>query len=236
VSDDHDDYDALAAAAADLPPDASPWGDSHFQRHYSWPATSDHCAVDAGDRVLLAGCGRGDHVQQFLDAGASVVGVDASERALAAARDRFGDRATFHHVDLADGVGPPADDACDLVVSHLVASHLPDLGPFFAGVARTLRPDGRFVCTTIHPAYFRTEHGVPDRTARSAVTVDWPGASVAAYHRPLGDFVAAVDAAGLRLSALAEPLPRPAFEEHAPERYAAALASPQVCCLVATPR
>jgi hypothetical protein len=35
--------------------------------------------------------------------------------------------------------------------------------------------------------------------------------------------------------ALAEPLSRSAFEDHATERSAAALASPQVCCLVSTP-
>jgi SAM-dependent methyltransferase len=228
-------YDDLAARSDALPPEASPWGDSHFQQYHSWPPTWDLCPVENGDRVLLAGCGRGDHVGAFLDAGASVVGVDASGAALEAARERTGDGATFHRADLRAGLPAVRTDAVDLVVSHLVASHLPDLGPFLADAARVLRPGGRVVCATIHPAYFRTKHGVEAYATRSALTVSWPDAEVTAHYRPTAEILTAFPEAGLSIVRVAEPTPRPAYADHAPERDAAARRSPQVLCLAAVP-
>lgn len=67
-------YDSLARDAADLDPETSPWGDGHGQRHCAWPATRAALPPLSGRRVLLAGCGRGDHVEHFLDRGATVAG------------------------------------------------------------------------------------------------------------------------------------------------------------------
>lgn len=73
-----DGYDELAATASDLDRTVSPWGDSHFQQFYSWPVTRPVLPDVSDSRVLLAGCGRGDHVPWFHEQGATVVGVDDS--------------------------------------------------------------------------------------------------------------------------------------------------------------
>jgi SAM-dependent methyltransferase len=229
-------YDSLAAAAEDdLDPAGSPWGDSPYQRYYAWPATVDVLpAVGEGDRVLLAGCGRGDHVPYFVDSGAAVVGVDASERALAAARERHGDAATFHAVDLRGGVDRFADGTFDLVCSHLVLGHLPDWRPVLASFRRVLADDGTLVATTVHPAYLSRRDGVQTYYDRVEMQVQWPTAEIPVYYRPPGEMVAAVADAGLRLERFHEPRPDPEYGDHAPERAAAAEQRPEVLVLRAS--
>jgi len=60
-------YDALAVKATDLDREVSRWGDSYFQEHYSWPAARSVLPDLRDRRVLLAGCGRGDHVPWFRE-------------------------------------------------------------------------------------------------------------------------------------------------------------------------
>lgn len=54
------------------------------------------------------------YTEWLLDRGAEVVGVDASEAMLAHARERVGDRATFHQADLGKPLDQfPPDDPGD---------------------------------------------------------------------------------------------------------------------------
>ncbi len=229
-----DGYDALAERAADLDGTGTPWGDNPFQEHYSWPATRALLPDLDGQRVLDAGCGVGDHVGWLLDRGAAVVGVDASASAVETARDRFGDRAAFHHADLADAL-PLADDGFDVVLSHLVLDHVPDLEATLAELRRVLTAEGEraggiLVATTVHPLRFHHEHDVRYYDTRP-VEISWPDATTTAYHRPVGAIVDAVLAAGFRLDVLDEPEPCESYAEHAPDRYETARERPQVLCV-----
>ena len=219
-------YDALAERADDLDRTESPWGNSHFQRHYAWPATEAVLPDVAGDRVLLAGCGRGDHVGWFLDRGAEVVGVDASERAVATARDRFDDEAEFRRADLTDPLDFE-DRAFDLVFSNLALSHVESWPPVFDEFRRVLAPDGTLAFATVHPHYLRTASDA-DYYETVAFANPWPGAELPTYYRPIGNVVDAVLSSGFRLDAFEEPRPREAFGEHCPERYEDAMADPQL--------
>jgi SAM-dependent methyltransferase len=231
-------YDSLAAAADDdRDPAGSPWGDSPYQQYYAWPATVDVLpAVGEGDRVLLAGCVRGDHVPYSLDRGADVVGVDPSECALAAARERHGDAATFHRVDLRGGVDRFDDGAFDLVCSHLVLGHLADWRPVLASFRRVLTDDDTLVATTVHPAYLSRRDGVAHYYDRVEMQVQWPTAEIPVYYRPPGEMIAAVADAGLSLERFHEPRPEPEYAEHAPERAAAAEQRPEVLVVRASVR
>jgi SAM-dependent methyltransferase len=230
-----DGYDELAERADRREdPDSGLWGDSDFQRFYAWPASRDALPDVAGKRVLVAGCGRGDHLDWFLDRGASVVGLDVSERALATARDRFADAdATFHRADLTDTL-PVAGDAFDLVFSHLVLGHVPEWRPAFEEFARALSPDGRVVATVIHPAYLRRRKDVDRYYDREAFTVDVPGTDIPTYYRPPGAMLDALLGAGFALEAFVEPEPPQEYAEVDPERYADATTSPEVLCLRAS--
>jgi len=181
-------YDALADRREDVDADdwATPWGDNPLQAHYSWPATRDLLPDVDGAHVLDAGCGVGDHVPWLLDRGATVTGVDASENAVATARERFGDRARFERAVLGDPL--PFDDATfDVVLSHLVLDHVPDLDAAFEGLHRVLRAGGTLVFAIVHPMQlYLTFDSVERYYDRQAVTLGWDE-PVRTFHRPVAD-------------------------------------------------
>ena len=226
-------YDKLAALADEnLDERGSPWGDSHFQRHYSWPATRELLPDVDGERVLLAGCGRGDHVEWFLDGGATVVGVDASERALATARERFGDRnaVEFRRGDLTDPLEFESG-SFDLVCSHLVLGHLEAWTPVFAEFRRVLADRGTLAFAAIHPQYLRRKEAVTNHYETQKIVVQWPGAEIPTYYRPTSEMVGPLVDTDFELERFEAPKPQASFEAWSPERYAAAMRSPQVLCV-----
>lgn len=98
-----------------------------------------------GERVLDIGCAAGA-LCGYMPPGVSYVGVDISERYVAAARRRFGDRGTFVWADIAS-FEPPHGEAFDVVMAYGVFHHLDDGHARSAlKVAReTMKPDGRLV-------------------------------------------------------------------------------------------
>jgi trans-aconitate methyltransferase len=92
-----------------------------------------------GERILDLGCGEGSLTRRIAEAGAAVVGVDSSPEQIAAARRagldaRVGDaaRLAFEH-------------EFDAVFSNAALHWVKDADGVIAGVARALRPGGRFV-------------------------------------------------------------------------------------------
>lgn len=224
-------YDRMAAEVADSRGGwASPWGDNPLQEHYSWPATRDRLPVLDDRRVLDAGCGIGDHVPWLVEAGATVVGVDASVEAVDRARDRFDDRATFRRADLGEPL-PSDGGAFDVVCSHLVLDHVADLRTAFAEFHRVLAPGGVLVFTVIHPIQYYLDYDAVERYYdETAVEVAWPDAPVTSYYRPVGDLLDDLLAADFRLDAVAEPEPPAEYLDHARDRWNVD-ERPQILCV-----
>ncbi|QKY19092.1 class I SAM-dependent methyltransferase [Halolamina sp. CBA1230] len=221
-------YDVLAENASDLDRERSPWGDSHFQEHYSWPATRPVLPELADRRVLLAGCGRGDYVPWFHEQGATVVGVDASETAIQQARQRFGQKATFYHANLTNPLDFADSDTFDLVFSNLVLSHIEEWTPVFEEFHRVLRPQQPLVVTTIHPHYLRSDTEVEEYYTVTKLMNDWPDVEIPTYYRPMNAVITPFIEAGFQLETVDEPQPQDAFAEHHPERYQDALRQPDL--------
>jgi ubiquinone/menaquinone biosynthesis C-methylase UbiE len=100
-----------------------------------------------GKRVLEYGCGPGSAAFFLAESGATVVGIDISEVAIAQATEEaeqrgLGDRATF---SVMDAEALTADDSSfDLVCGTGILHHL-DLDRAYAELARVLRPNGEAV-------------------------------------------------------------------------------------------
>lgn len=97
-------------------------------------------APQPGERILDLGCGDGVLTAALVAAGCSVVGIDASPSMVAAARNRG------LEVSAGDGMSLPYAAEFDAVFSN-AALHWMSADPaaVIAGVARALRPGGRFV-------------------------------------------------------------------------------------------
>lgn len=230
--DTDDGYDRLAKRADDLPAAESPWGDSAFQRAFAWPATRERLPDLDGARVLLAGCGRGDHVPELLDGGASVVGVDASVPAVGCARERVGSGAGVLVADLTAPL-PFESGVFDAVVNHLVLSHIEDWTATFREFHRVLAAGGTALVTTVHPAYFRRHHGV-GHAGVERFESEWADTALTTYARPMSAAVTPLVEAGFELELLDEPRPPEAYREAAPSRYDRAVETPELLCLRAT--
>lgn len=189
--------------------------------------------VRPGERVLDLACGQGAFARQMAERGARVWGVDASPRLIAAANARADDSVSFVVADATklDAVPPetlPADgfDACVCVMALM---NLDPLGDAVAGVARRLRPGGRFVAAMLHPAFRnpgetswgwdRGRGGVRQyrrveaymSAARREIVMNPGQAAHGAervvtwtYHRPISEYVHALAAHGLAVDALEE--------------------------------
>jgi SAM-dependent methyltransferase len=165
---------------------------------------------EAPGSLLDIGCGTGAYTELVAGHGWTTTGVDLSEDMLRRARERG------LEVVQADASRLPFDDASfDAVLSMWTHTDVDDFGAVVLEIARVLRPGGPFVYLGAHPCFvgphsrFIGAEGVPSlhlgywRTERYT---DAPGispvglrAKVGATHLPLGRFLQAFLAAGLRL-------------------------------------
>jgi trans-aconitate methyltransferase len=91
------------------------------------------------ERILDLGCGEGSLTRKIVDAGAMVVGIDASEAMIAAAKARGLDAHVMNAEEL------PFEREFDAVFSNAVLHWVREHDAMLAGVHRALKPGGRFV-------------------------------------------------------------------------------------------
>lgn len=114
-----------------------------YQKEWHIPAAADFQS-SSGLRVLEVGCGLGTDGAQFAQAGANYTGVDLTEAAIELARKRFelfGLPGEFRTAD-AEQLDFP-DESFDLVYSHGVLHHTPDVASAVREIHRVLRPGGK---------------------------------------------------------------------------------------------
>ncbi|PKP67306.1 MAG: SAM-dependent methyltransferase, partial [Alphaproteobacteria bacterium HGW-Alphaproteobacteria-8] len=100
-------------------------------------------APQPGERILDLGCGDGALTARLVDAGAEVLGVDASADMVAAAQAR-GVNAIVGRGEALDAA-IPAGQGFDAVFSNAALHWMTEPDAVIAGVARRLRQGGRFV-------------------------------------------------------------------------------------------
>jgi trans-aconitate methyltransferase len=92
-----------------------------------------------GERILDLGCGDGALTEKLAAMGADVVGIDASKSQIAAARARG------LNAHVANGQALDYDRQFDAVFSNAALHWMTNPHDVVAGVARALKPGGRFV-------------------------------------------------------------------------------------------
>lgn len=137
-----DDEAGPTGGAANRGDDA--WNAALYRTHAAFvPALGrevvELLAPAPGERILDLGCGDGTLTEALIAAGADVVGIDASEDMVAAARLRGID------ARLADATALAFDREFDAVFSNAALHWMSDADAVIASVHRALKPGGRFV-------------------------------------------------------------------------------------------
>ena len=106
----------------------------------------------AGKRVLDVGCGGGILAEGMAGRGASVLGIDLSEKALGVAKlHRLESGATVdYRLVAAEALAAEATEGFDLVTCMEMLEHVPDPASTIAACAALTRPGGTFVISTIN--------------------------------------------------------------------------------------
>lgn len=120
------------------------WGAENYEKNARFVSdmTSEvvaWLAPRAGERILDLGCGDGVLTEKLVQAGAIVTGADNSEALLAAARKRGLD------VEFKDGQALDYGPEFDAVFSNAALHWMTRAEDVVKGVARALKPGGRFV-------------------------------------------------------------------------------------------
>jgi SAM-dependent methyltransferase len=114
-----------------------------------------------GLKVLEIGCGMGTDGAQFAKAGADYTGVDLTDAAIDLARKRFELSGLKGEFRVADAENLDfADESFDLVYSHGVLHHTPDIQAAINEIHRVLKPGGRAIVMLYHRGSYNYRIGI----------------------------------------------------------------------------
>jgi ubiquinone/menaquinone biosynthesis C-methylase UbiE len=157
VSDEHSLHDDVRAAWDEL---ANFWDQqmqtgATWQRHLIQPSVERLLGLKRGERVLDLACGNGEFARRMAELGGEVLAVDFSEGMLERAHAHGGE-VEYRKADAIDeeallALGDPA--SFDAVVSNMAIMDMESIEPMAAASSRLLKPGGRFVFSTLHPAF-----------------------------------------------------------------------------------
>ena len=131
-----------------------------YEKEWHIPAAA-RFADARGLRVLEIGCGLGTDGAQFAKAGADYTGVDLTDAAIELARKRFelfGLKGEFRVAD-AENLEFP-NDSFDVVYSHGVLHHTPDINAAVQEIHRILKPGGRAIVMLYHRGSYNYRVGI----------------------------------------------------------------------------
>jgi SAM-dependent methyltransferase len=217
-----DAWDHAAAAYAE----GQATGRDRYRYAFFGPEHIALCGDVTGQRVLDVGCGAGYLGRELAERGATVGGVDISQKMIDHARQHE----SGTRLDIAFVVGDaaalprPFDPGWfDLAVSCVALQDMPDPERVMRGVRESLRPGGRFVFSITHPCtntpFRRWERDAAGKRwlcvdryfERGPVEYPWTGwaydFTTQALHAPLEDWFAWSLAAGFTLRGFHEPQP-----------------------------
>jgi SAM-dependent methyltransferase len=196
----------------------------------AWARTPNHDAFWAYRESLIGfigrgsgtaldvGCGEGRVSRLLTGCGYQVTAVDPVFEFVAAAAQAGS--AQDYAVAAAAGL-PFADARFDLVLAYNVLMDVVDVPAALQEMRRVLRPTGQIVISIVHPFADRGHFAGTETNAPFVVDGGYYGRQhfdgveernglrmhFAGWSQPLGDYAAALEAAGLAITSLREPLP-----------------------------
>ena len=121
--------------------DAKTYDEKHAFVYEKAKGLVDLLAPKKGERILDLGCGTGTLTAEIANRGAAVLGIDRSEQMIAQAKEKF----PALRFEVLDATQLNFDSEFDAVFSNAVLHWIPEAEKVASGVARALKPHGRFV-------------------------------------------------------------------------------------------
>jgi 2-polyprenyl-3-methyl-5-hydroxy-6-metoxy-1,4-benzoquinol methylase len=121
-----------------------------------WPAVERLLQPGAGENLVDVACGNGVTSRRLAEAGARVLAIDFSEAMIRQARQRTeGSAIDYRVIDATDlaalfGLG---EGQFDGALCNMALMDTAEIRPLLTGLGRLLRPQGRFVFSTLHPCF-----------------------------------------------------------------------------------
>jgi len=131
-----------------------------YAKEWHIPEAADFAGA-RGLRVLEIGCGLGTDGVRFAKAGADYTGVDLTDAAIELARKRFELSGLRGELRVSDAENLDfADESFDLVYSHGVLHHTPDIARAVSEIHRVLKPGGRTIVMLYHRDSYNYRVGI----------------------------------------------------------------------------
>ena len=131
-----------------------------YEKEWHIPDAANFAAT-RGLKVLEIGCGLGTDGAQFAKAGAEYTGIDLTEAAIDLARRRFAVSGLHGEFQVSDAEKLDfPDDSFDVVYSHGVLHHTPDVESAICEIHRVLKPGGRAMVMLYHRGSYNYRVGI----------------------------------------------------------------------------
>ncbi|MEA2733605.1 MAG: hypothetical protein QOE14_56 [Humisphaera sp.] len=195
---------------------------SEYHREVVLPGVVRLLNPKRGEKMIDVASGQGVLARLLHERGVEMTGVDAARELIAVAKQRS-DSAIRYHVADARELSFLDENAFDAATCVLAIQNINPIQPVFDGVARALKPGGRFVMAMMHPSFRgaketswgwdqakEVQYRRVDRylLPRKSPIVTNPGKTPDVYtwsfHRPIEAYVKALRGAGLLIDALEE--------------------------------
>jgi len=195
---------------------------SEYHREVVLPGVVRLLHPKPGETMLDVAAGQGVLARLLHERGIEMTGVDAARELIAVARQRS-DPAIQYHVADARELGFLDENSFDAATCVLAIQNINPIQPVFDGVARALKPGGRFVIAMMHPAFRgsketswgwdqarEVQYRRVDRylLPRKSPIITHPGKTPDVYtwsfHKPIEAYVKALRNARLLIDALEE--------------------------------
>ena len=194
---------------------------SEYHREVVLPGVLRLLNPQPNEKMLDVACGQGVLCRLLGGRGVTATGIDASAELVKLARER--DPASSYLVGDARNLDFLDESSFDAAACVLAIQNIQPIQPVFTGLARALKPGGRFVIAMMHPAFRgpkETSWGWDDAKKVQYRRVDryliprkspifaHPGQKTGEYtwtfHRPIESYVKAARNAALLVDALEE--------------------------------
>lgn len=181
------------------------------QKQSRYPATQalktliDESLGNIQDKtILFAGCGDGQECLYAAEHGATVIGIDISERSIELARGHC-QNGEFHVMDIGHITLPHS--SCDIVISHFAVMYAENLEAVLLEFKKVLKNDGFIILSVPHPVRKMIKYNQMNYFVKGKHYENWKGITRFGYYRLFENYVDAFARNDLKLIQLIEPKP-----------------------------